>query len=336
MKLATVSTDAGPLVAIENGEGTLIDLGTLLEAAGGAAADVAAARRGDLAALIPQWQEIAPRLAQVNAPATVVDVAATRWLPPVRPSKICCVALNNRTMDRDRISAPEHPAFFLKAPSSLIGHGEAIVVRPDYGLTHPEPELAVVIGARLKDASPAEARAAIFGVTILNDVTSVGMRVEDHFHFRFALPDDEATAGAPGGFRTVEHHTTYAGRYKSADTFGPLGPVIVTADEMGDPDDLAISCTVDGELVQEDRTSSYRYGTAEVVSFISRYQTLLPGDVVSMGTAIGTGRAPHRPLASADLRARPSTVSITIEGVGTLTNTVTLEGSFPGREPQRP
>jgi 2,4-didehydro-3-deoxy-L-rhamnonate hydrolase len=105
---------------------------------------------------------------------------------------------------------------------------------------------------------------------------------------------------------------------------------------MGDPDILAISRTVGGELVQEDRTSSYRYATAGVVSFISRYQTLLPGDVVSMGTAIGIGRAPRRPLASADLRTRPVTVSITIEGIGTLTNTVCLEGSFPMWEPLRP
>jgi 2-keto-4-pentenoate hydratase/2-oxohepta-3-ene-1,7-dioic acid hydratase in catechol pathway len=246
------------------------------------------------------------------------------WLPPVRPSKICCVALNNRALDKDRISGPDHPAFFLKSPASLIGHGQPIVLRPEYGLVHPEPELAIVVGATLKDADHDTARRGIFGLTILNDVTSVGMRIEDHFHFRFPMPDESA----PGGFRIAEHHTTYAGRYKSADTFGPIGPVVVTIEEIDDPDNLAIGCVVDGQIVQDDRTSSYRYTSAEVLSFISSYQTLLPGDVVSLGTAINSRQADVRPLASVDLRSRPDTVSVFIEGIGTLTSTVVLEGDF--------
>ncbi|MEV1293398.1 fumarylacetoacetate hydrolase family protein [Pseudonocardia sp. NPDC049635] len=304
----------------------LVDVGSLLEHGGAPAEHVTAARRGDLVHVIEHWPRLgalverAARLDPVVAQFPVVDPVG--WLPPVRPSKIACVALNNRAMDADRISAPDHPAFFLKSPASLIGHGEAIVLRPDYGLVHPEPELAVVIGRRVKDADNATARAAIFGVTILNDVTSVGMRVEDHFHFRFAMPDD----GAEGGFRVVEHHTTYAGRYKSADTFGPLGPVVATVGDRLDPDDLAISCTVDGETVQDDRTSSYRYRAADAVAFISRYQTLLPGDVVSLGTAIGSRNDRNRPLSSVDLRRGPGRVAVTIEGIGTLVSSVELEG----------
>lgn len=327
MKLATVLSPDGPRVALQRDDATMIDVAAHLEAAQAAEMDVAAARRGDLAALIPVWPRVAPHLMVEPTDAAAV-LRPEAWLPPVRPSKICCVALNNRALDKDRISAPDHPAFFLKSPTSLIGHGEAIVLRPDYGLVHPEPELAIVVGARMRDVDVVAARRGIFGLTILNDITSVGMRIEDHFHFRFSMPD----GSAPDGFRTAEHHTTYAGRYKSADTFGPIGPVIVTADEMGDPDDLAIRCVVDGEVVQEDRTSSYRYHAAEVLSFISRYQTLLPGDIVSMGTAINSRQGAVRPLASVDLRHKPDTVSVFIEGIGTLTNSVVLDGAFPPPE----
>lgn len=327
MKWATISGPAGPRLAIQNEDGVLIDAADWLASAGATPEDTAAASRGDMVTLIERWSIVGALLqtrevtSADSAPASLPSQPA--WLPPVRPAKILCIALNNRAMDEDRITAPDHPAFFLKSPTSLIGHGQPIVIRPDYGLVHPEPELAVVIGARLKDADLREAELGIFGYTILNDVTSVGMRLEDHFHFRFAVPDK----GVDNGFRVEEHHTTYAGRYKSADTFGPIGPVIVTADEVDDPTDLRIRCTVDGELVQDDRTSSYRYGPAEAISFISRYQTLLPGDVVSLGTAIDKNRA-QRPLASVDLRQAPREVSVTIEGIGTLTSTITLEGDF--------
>jgi 2-keto-4-pentenoate hydratase/2-oxohepta-3-ene-1,7-dioic acid hydratase in catechol pathway len=266
----------------------------------------------DLAALLREF----PDAIMHARPGRVLAADEIVWLPPVRPGKICCVAINNRSFDKDRISGPDHPAFFLKSPTSLIGHGQTIELRESYGLTHPEPELAIVIGRKSKDLTSSSAMEAVFGYTILNDVTSIRMRNEDYFHFRFDVPDQS------GGYTAIEQHTSYAGRYKSADTFGPIGPVIVTSDEIPDPDNLRVECRLDGEIVQSDSTASYRYTVAEVVSFVSQYETLLPGDVISMGTAVSNlGRA-TRPLSSLDLRAGVQDVSITIDGIGTLRNDV--------------
>jgi 2-keto-4-pentenoate hydratase/2-oxohepta-3-ene-1,7-dioic acid hydratase in catechol pathway len=267
---------------------------------------------GDLTALLREF----PDAITHARPGRLLDADEIVWLPPVMPGKICCVAINNRSFDKDRISGPDHPAFFLKSPTSLIGHEQTIELREAYGLTHPEPELAIVIGRKSKDLTRSTAMDAVFGYTILNDVTSIRMRNEDYFHFRFDVPD------GGGGYRAIEQHTSYAGRYKGADTFGPIGPVIVTSDEISDPDSLRIECRLDGEVVQSDSTASYRYSVAEVVSFVSQYETLLAGDVISMGTAVSnTGKAP-RPLSSLDLRAGVESVSITIDGIGTLRSDV--------------
>ncbi|MDQ1582920.1 MAG: hypothetical protein QOF36_974 [Microbacteriaceae bacterium] len=267
---------------------------------------------GDLTGLLREF----PDALTHARPGRTLDAAEIAWLPPVTPGKICCVAINNRSFDKDRISGPDHPAFFLKSPTSLIGHEQAIELRDAYGLTHPEPELAIVIGRKSKDLTRSTAMEAVFGYTILNDVTSIRMRNEDYFHFNFDVPDGS------GGYRAIEQHTSYAGRYKSADTFGPIGPVIVTADEISDPDNLRIECRLDGEVVQSDSSASYRYTVAEVVSFVSQYETLLPGDVISMGTAVSNTGQATRPLSSLDLRAGVQDVSVTIEGIGTLRSTV--------------
>lgn len=317
MKIGTVLLQGRTVVVWAASDDTLVDLAATLQRAG-AGADLVATIGSDTVQLIQRWTEVQEVLERLDRHDCVtVPQDGLTWLPPVQPSKVCCVALNNRAMDADRISGPEHPAFFLKAPSSLTGHQQPIVIKPEYGLTHPEPELAVVVGTRLTDADLDTARKAVFGLTILNDITSVDMRVEDHFHFRFRVPN-----GHPGQFRTVEHHTTYAGRYKGADTFGPLGPLVVTTDEMLDPDNLSIRCWADGELIHEDRTTSYRFNAAQVLSFISRYETLLPGDVVSLGTALGTSNERRRPLSSIDLRHNIKDVSIQIESIGTLANPV--------------
>jgi 2-keto-4-pentenoate hydratase/2-oxohepta-3-ene-1,7-dioic acid hydratase in catechol pathway len=317
MKIGTVLLQGRTVVVWAATDDTLVDLTATLQRAG-AASDLVAAARSDAVALIPRWAKVQTLLERLDRHDCVtVPRDGLTWLPPVQPSKVCCVALNNRAMDADRISGPEHPAFFLKAPSSLIGHQQPIVIKPEYGLTHPEPELAVVVGTRLTDADLDTARKAVFGLTILNDITSVDMRVEDHFHFRFRVPGDH-----PGDFRTVEHHTTYAGRYKGADTFGPLGPLIVTTDEISDPDNLCIRSWADGELIHDDRTTSYRFNAAQVLSFISRFETLVPGDVVSLGTAVGTSNERRRPLSSIDLQHNINEVSIQIESLGTLINPV--------------
>ena len=248
-------------------------------------------------------------------------VAQVEWLPPVlTPSKIVCLALNNRALDAVKLRAPgDHPAFFLKSQAALAAHGQSIELRPAYGLTHPEPELAVVIGRRLRHATPAEALLAVFGYTIMNDITSVGMREEDTFTFRYFRPDGH------GGTVAAEGHSTYPGRYKGSDTFAPLGPFVTTADAVPDPQSLAVRCWVGDQLVADDNTCNYVYGVAEALAHVSRTLTLLPGDIVSMGTAVrgadsGGAAGAIPPITRAGLVGVPGPVTVEIEQLGRLSN----------------
>jgi 2-keto-4-pentenoate hydratase/2-oxohepta-3-ene-1,7-dioic acid hydratase in catechol pathway len=291
------------------------------------------ARPRDMMDLVRGGAHVVDRLrraweAAVAGPEQVArfDAAQVSWHPPVRaPSKIVCLALNNRALDAIKIRAPtDHPAFFLKPSTALIGHLDAIRLRPAYGLTHPEPELAVVIGQALKDASPSRAMEAVFGYTIMNDITSVGMREEDSFSVRYYKLGETAGAVAVG-----VAHTTYPGRYKASDTFAPLGPYLVTRDEICDPMDLKIQCTMGDKLIASDHTRNYVWSVADALSHISRTMTLLPGDVVSMGTAVGgdhdDSRSPEVPgVTKMNLIDYDGRVSVTITGLGTLSNTIRM------------
>jgi 2-keto-4-pentenoate hydratase/2-oxohepta-3-ene-1,7-dioic acid hydratase in catechol pathway len=247
------------------------------------------------------------------------------WHPPVRmPSKIVCLALNNRALDAVKIRAPtDHPAFFLKPSTALTGHLSPIRLRAAYGLTHPEPELGVVIGQRMKDVSVADAMAGVFGYTIVNDVTSVGMREEDSFSVRYFRPGD-----TPGAVTVGEAHTTYPGRYKASDTFAPMGPWLVTSDEIPDPAALRITCLLGSKLVASDNTRNYVWDVPHALSHISRTMTLLPGDIVSMGTAVGGETDPDAPevpgVTRANLVGFEGMVSVTISGLGTLSNPIQM------------
>jgi 2-keto-4-pentenoate hydratase/2-oxohepta-3-ene-1,7-dioic acid hydratase in catechol pathway len=225
--------------------------------------------------------------------------------------------MNNSASNERKIRAPNHPAFFLKPSSCLVGHNQPIRVHDYYGSTHPEPELAVIIGRRAREVSPAEAPDAVFGYAIFNDITSNGMRAEDLFHY-YAL---YASKENPDKLERVEQHLSYAGRYKGSDTFGPMGPWLVTKDVVSNPDDLDVTCRVAGELVAEDSTRYFNYNVAAVVSFISRFQTLEPGDVISTGTPAGVGvaRRPARFLRPGD------EVVVRISGIGELRNGVVAE-----------
>jgi 2-keto-4-pentenoate hydratase/2-oxohepta-3-ene-1,7-dioic acid hydratase in catechol pathway len=248
----------------------------------------------------------------------LIPTSQVTWRPPVRrPGKICGVAMNNSASNARKIKAPSHPAFFLKPASCLVGHLQPIRIHDYYGSTHPEPELAVIIGRRAREVSPAEAPAAVFGYTIFNDITSNGMRAEDLFHY-YAL---YASKENPDQLERVEQHLSYAGRYKGSDTFGPMGPWLVTADDVPNPDDLAVTCRVAGELVAEDSTRYFNYNVAGVVSFISRFQTLEPGDVISMGTAFKEG-AGRKSIHLANLARTAGPVEVSIAGLGTLQNPV--------------
>ena len=241
------------------------------------------------------------------------------WHPPVRePRKVLCIAMNNATSNARKISAPDHPLYFNKAASSLVGHKQPIVVYDYYGSVHPEPELAVIIGKRAWQISAEDAYDYVYGYTNLNDITGNGMRAEDRVHY-YALyaSDDDPTV-----LERREQHLSYAGRYKGVDTFGPIGPYLVTKDEVPDPNNLEVHCSWGGETIAQDSTAYYNYPAHEALAFLSRFHTLEPGDIISMGTAFKPSPDSKRSLHLANLNQFPRTVTMSITGLGTLVSPV--------------
>lgn len=212
--------------------------------------------------------------------------------PPVpRPSKIVALGRNyaSHAAEQQR-AAPERPILFAKAPSCLIGHEAPIVVpahesQPDY-----EGEMALIVGARLKDCPVACALAGLAGVTAFNDVSGR----EAQFGDRRWL------------------------RGKSFDTFGPIGPWAVTLDELGDPDDLGLETRVNGETRQRARTSEMTVSCAAIVAYVSAQMTLEPGDVIATGTPAGVGVFRDPPL----FLQEGDCVEVELERLGVLRNRV--------------
>lgn len=271
-------------------------------------------------------RSLAGRLPGLAVPA--IAAAEVTWHPPVRrPGKILGVAMNNSASNARKVSAPEHPMFFIKPASCLLGHREPLEVRSYYGGLHPEPELAVVIGRTARDLAPETALDAVFGYTIMNDITGNVMRGEDMVHYwaLYAAPDD------PSRLERREQHLSYAARYKGTDGFGPIGPWMVTRDEVPDPGDLDVVCTVGGKVVAEDSTRYYNYTVAEVLAFVSRFQTLEAGDIVSMGTAFREKPGAARSIHTADLQRVDGPVSVTIGQLGTLTTDIRRVAGGLGR-----
>lgn len=206
-----------------------------------------------------------------------VALGDVKLLPPCDPKKVIAVGLNYKTHLGERPPA-EYPGLFAKYPSSLIAHGESIVIPPDAKNVHYEGELVVVIGKRAKNVPVAEAKAHVFGVTIGNDVSERDWQKQDLQWFRA----------------------------KATDTFGPMGPAIVTGLNY---DDLLLQTRLNGEVVQSQRTKDLIFDVATVVSYLSRYVTLEPGDVIFTGTP-GTTRS----FKAGDV------VEVEIEGIGVLRN----------------
>ena len=256
-----------------------------------------------------------------------IPQSAVSWQAPLpNPGKICGVAMNNSASNSRKISAPEHPAFFLKPNSRLVGHLEPIIIRSYYGSVHPEPELAVIIGITGRDIEPEAALGHVFGYTIFDDITGNGMRAEDLFRYYALYPKKDN----PAEIERVEQHLSYAARYKGTDTFGCMGPWLVTSDEIRDPDNLEVTCRVGGELIAEDSTRYYNYKVAEVISFISHFHTLHAGDVISMGTAFRPS-ATRKSIHHANLQVVPGPVEVEIEGLGKQINPVMIKEGALGR-----
>lgn len=258
---------------------------------------------------------LAAAVAGHRDPPTSLDEVT--FLPPIaRPGKILCLALNNSANASRIISGPNNPAFFLKPSTALAGHGAAIPVRPIYGRVHPEPELAAIIGRGGKDIGAERAYQHVFGYTIHNDITSPTMRTEDTYHYRAIHPD-----GADG-IRYVDTHVTYPGRYKGADGFSPMGPWIATRDAVPNPHTLSISCWHGSELITSDNTANLTHHLPAVIAYVSQFMTLETGDIISLGTALSAAQANGKAIQNIDLNRLGGTVTVTIEGIGTLANDV--------------
>jgi 2-keto-4-pentenoate hydratase/2-oxohepta-3-ene-1,7-dioic acid hydratase in catechol pathway len=219
-------------------------------------------------------------------------LAGIRYAPPVtRPSKIVALGRNYKEhAEEQKAKLPERPLLFSKAPSCLLEHGGEIVIPAVEDQVDYEAELAVVMAREARDISAADARSFIAGVTAMNDVSGRGAQFGDRQWFRG----------------------------KSFDTFGPLGPWVVTLDEAGDPHALAIRSRVNGEIRQESTTGRMVFNVWEILEYVSRQMTLCPGDVISTGTPAGVGafRDPPVFLEPGDI------VEVEIEGIGTLSNRV--------------
>jgi 2,4-didehydro-3-deoxy-L-rhamnonate hydrolase len=223
----------------------------------------------------------------------VVPLDRARIHAPIsRPGKIIAIGLNYEDHAAETgANIPEKPIVFAKYSNTVVGPGDAIrlppvVKEPDY-----EAELAVVIGREAKNVAVEEALDHVFGYMNSNDVSARDLQRSE------------------GGQWT---------RAKSIDTFGPMGPYIVTRDEVPDPQNLSIRCILNDEVMQDGTTSKMIFPVAELISFLSHGTTLEPGDVIMTGTPPGVGMArdPQVWLKAGD------EVSIEIEGLGTLTNPV--------------
>ena len=225
---------------------------------------------------------------------TEETVEIAKLLAPVTPRTALCIGLNYRQhAEEGGNDIPEYPVLFIKAANTLNNPGDPIVVPTvepetvDY-----ECELAVVIGREAKNVSQADALDYVLGYTCANDVSGRTWQTKK------------------GGSQWC--------RGKSFDTFLPLGPCLVTPDEIPDPNALKLSTTLNGEVMQEDTTGSMIFPVPELVAEISRGTTLLPGTVILTGTPSGVGMAREPKVFLND----GDTIEVEIEGIGTLTNTV--------------
>ena len=276
-------------------------LATLVEADG---SFVAAVVEGDKALPVRLEDGAGPGIRALAADPTLLERVRARaaahppedWLPLAtctlgpaipNPGAVYTIGLNYRAPGEAPGNGADRPLVYGKAASSVAGDGA--VLDWDRSLTDnvdAECELGIVIGARASNVTPADALAHVFGWTVINDVSS-----RDEW-----LDGDQWLIG------------------KSMPGFCPVGPWVVTADEL-DPADIGLGCTINGVAIQDGRTSAMRFGIAEIVSYLSRHLVLRPGDLIASGTPARLATPP-----GPDRRLRPGDrVTCWIEGIGELT-----------------
>lgn len=252
----------------------------------------------DLGALLREnasWRDARP-----GSGAERIDAATARLAPPVlNPGKIFCLGLNYRKhIEETGREVPSHPTIFGKFACALVGAQDDILLPAVSDEADWEVELALVIGARARHVDEAGALAAIAGYTVLNDVS----------------------------IRDYQYRTLQWLQGKTFESSTPVGPCLVTGDEVGDAADLEVRCEVDGVVMQRSRTSDLLFSPAEIVSYLSRIVTLEPGDLVSTGTPDGVGFTRTPPVFLVD----GTVVTTYVEGVGEMRNRCVKERIQPG------
>ncbi len=226
-----------------------------------------------------------------NPPAAAMHpLSAVRLLAPLpKPPKFICIGLNYRDHAIESgLPIPATPTVFAKYSNAVIGPGDTIQIPQVSQEVDYEAELAFVIGRRGKHVAPAQWKDCVFGYTMVNDVSA----------------------------RDFQRATSQWVIGKTFDTFAPMGPELVSADEIPDPHNLRISCEVNGRVLQDSSTSQLIFRIPELVAYLSQVMTLEPGDIVSTGTPSGVGFARKPPI----FLQPGDEVVVKVEGLGELRN----------------
>jgi 2-keto-4-pentenoate hydratase/2-oxohepta-3-ene-1,7-dioic acid hydratase in catechol pathway len=297
LRLVSVRGEHAPVLGVQAGDRWL------------PASDLLAGGPSTMDELVRGGTEVLAALGAADDPARIAadgrPIEEAALLAPVgHPGKVVAIGRNYREhADEEGVDAPAAPLVFAKWPSAIVGPGADIRWDPEYATqVDYEAELAVVIGREARRVSVADALDHVLGYTCLNDVSARDLQ----------FGDGQWTRG------------------KSLDTFCPMGPSLVTADELKDPQALAIECRVNGEVLQRSSTAAMFFGVADIVSYCSMAFTIQPGDVIATGTPGGVGIFRDPPILLTD----GDVVEVTIERIGTLRNTCRHErvaGSVPAR-----
>ncbi|HEX3433490.1 MAG TPA: fumarylacetoacetate hydrolase family protein [Solirubrobacteraceae bacterium] len=280
MRLISIDSQAGPAAAVLLGDEVVL----------AGAVGAPAGMRELLATLDGDGLRALAERAQASTAARMALADCSLVAPVPDAEKIICIGLNYRDhAEESGQEIPQAPMWFAKFQNSLCGSGADIVLPAAHAeYVDYEAELALVIGRRARNVTEADALAHIAGVMPFNDVSARDLQLQNQLW----------TSG------------------KAIDTFAPCGPAIVTLDEIDDLESLTLRTRIDGETVQQGTTASLIFGPAELVAWLSRTITLVPGDIIATGTPAGVGAPQGRFLRDGNV------VEVEIDGVGTLSNRV--------------
>lgn len=307
MRFCQLKSSSGPIVAVQAPSGAAIPLSRLRSDAPEtmeALIDAVATGQFDPKALSADLAALGPdEEARLNA--TTPDLAAFA-APITRPPKFFAIAINGRA-NWERSIKPEGATaqYFIKLRTCITGPGDPVEI-PDIGSVGPEVELAVIIGKGGKHIAESDALDHVFGYTIHNDLTAHDLRSQKSW-IKLVRKDGS------------EEQLTYPGRWKNFDTFSPLGPWLVTPDEVPDPENLRMTAHLNDDLVQDGTTADFVFTVPQLIAFLSEAHTLEPGDIISTGTV-----PPVAPwtMAGMHLRKYGGQITCEIDGLGRQVNPI--------------